>query len=100
MFHKALRLLIISMILTGTACGSEENRTVRGLVTTVQPRSITEVATFAVEEANTGKLWVFQTEGSIGFTPSHIRDHMIQGQMVTVYYNEHNGVFTAVLATD
>ena len=72
----------------------------RGWVTDVQARSIDEVASLTVREEGTEKVWTFQAEGPIGFTPSHLREHMLQGQPVTVHYQERQGRLVAVLVTD
>ena len=53
-----------------------------------------------VEEQGTGKLWTFQAEGDIGFTPSHLRAHMLQGEAVTVHYKERTGRLVAVKVED
>lgn len=80
-------------------CGGGE-RTVRGIVIEVEARSFAEVAVLTIEEEDTGKVWTFQADGPVGFTPSHIREHMMQGQAVTVRFQERDGLFVAHLVTD
>ena len=75
---------LAALVLLLAACG-DDVQTVRGVITEVQPRSLTEVATFFVEDS-TGRLWRFEAEGPIDFTPSHLREHALTGQPVTVYY--------------
>ena len=101
-FPTTMLLLAVAVAMVATACGGEDGteNTVRGLVTDVRSRSIAEVETLTVQEEGTGKLWTFQTQGSVGFTPSHIREHMLQGQQVTVRYQEGQGQLIAVLVSD
>ncbi len=91
-------LLAAAAVLT-VACGGGE-RTVRGVVVEAEARSISEVAAFTIEEEGSGKVWTFQADRPVGFTPSHIREHMMQGQAVTVRFRERDGLFIAVLVTD
>ena len=84
-----LRSLATLLILLA-ACGNGE-QTVQGQVTDLQSRSLTEIATLTVQD-DAGRLWAFQAEGPINYTPSHLREHRLTGQPVTVYYrNEGNG---------
>ena len=46
------------------------------------------------------KVWTFQADGPVGFTPSHIREHMMQGKAVTVRFRERDGLFVALLVAD
>lgn len=96
--HAMLILLVAAVVLT-MACGGGET-TVRGVVVEVEARSILEVATLTIKEEGSGKVWTFQADGPVGFTPSHIREHMMQGRLVTVRFRERDGVFVAVLVTD
>ena len=97
-FNVTSILLAAALALT-MACGGGEN-TVRGVVIEVEARSISEVAFLTIEEEGSGKVWTFQADGPVGFTPSHIREHMFQGQAVTVRFQERDGLFFAVLVTD
>jgi hypothetical protein len=92
-------VVVLTVAVGCGACGGGE-RTVRGVVVEVEARSISEVAYLTIEEQGSGKVWTFQADGFVGFTPSHIREHMMQGQAVTVLYQERDGVFFAVLVTD
>ena len=59
---------------------------VRGLVVQVEARSLTELEFLDVED-DTGFVWRFRPGISYrGFTPSHLREHMVQGLPVTVVY--------------
>lgn len=91
--------MLAAVLALTMGCGGGE-RTVRGVVVEVEARSISEVALLIVEEEGTGKVWTFQADGPVGFTPSHIREHMMQGLPLTVRFRERDGLFVAVLVTD
>ncbi len=93
-------LLLVGMVpLLVAACGDSVSE-MRGLITEVQAASLTEVESFTLQEEGTGKLWTFTAEGFIGFTPSHIRQHMLEGQMVVVRYRDSYGRLVAILVSD
>ena len=97
---KVSLLLAVVAVMASSCGGSGGEKTVHGLLTDVQARSITEVATLTLEEKDTGKVWTFQAEGHIGPTPSHLREHMLHGLSVTVNYEERQGELIAILVTD
>ena len=72
---------------------------VRGHVVEVVSRSITEVETLRIRDAG-GKTWTFTTEGFIGFSPAHLREHQLFGQTALVTYVEKPGRLVAVNVTD
>lgn len=74
-------------------------RQVRGQVVEVVARSITEVETLRVRDEG-GREYVFATEGFVGFTPSHLREHALFGQTVLVTYREEDGRLVAVRTED
>ena len=74
-------------------------RQVRGQVVEVVARSITEVETLRVRDEE-GREYVFATEGFVGFTPSHLREHALFGQTVLVTYRERDGRLVAVRTED
>ena len=47
-----------------------------------------------------GRLWTFETAGPIDFTPSHLREHMLRGERVTVHYEDKGERLLAVRITD
>ena len=71
----------------------------RGQVVEVVARSITEVETLRVRNKD-GREYVFTTEGFVGFTPSHLREHRLFGQTVLVTYQEKDGRLVAVRTED
>ena len=80
------------------ACGENKVETTHGQITHVEPRSFSEIESFSLKDT-TGKLLVFNTNGDVGFTPSHMRDHGSTGQPVRVYYRIHDGQLLAERVT-
>ena len=82
------------MIVTvAAACEGTTRRTgaeseVRGMVQAVEPRSLLEIESLTVVDEE-GAVWVFQggTRTPPGFTPSHLREHMLLGESVSVLYH-------------
>ena len=80
------------------ACGGDVSeavdgasaRTVHGSIVGVEVRSLVELTSLELRDEN-GATWHFEAEGSQGFTPSHLREHMLQGLSVTVSYHEEDG---------
>ena len=101
-----LGVLVVLLITAG--CGSEVEESggnptleVRGLVTDVEARSLLELELLRVtDEQNTE--WEFRPgrDGVTGvghdYTPSHLRQHMVQGVPIIVTYRENDGVLTII----
>jgi len=100
MFLKRGLLLVAGLLLLATlaACSGGEKR-VRGHVMDVQGASLTDVASLTLMDAQ-GKTWRFQSTGNIGFTPSHVREHMMLGQEMTVTYTGNGDDLLALRLTD
>ena len=73
--------------------------TVSGFVTAVEAKSIAELASVDVEDAQ-GVMWHFVARGFKGFTPSHLKEHMVQGLSVSVTYHKENGTLVIEEITD
>ena len=85
----------------GRGATQDQTLQVRGVVTEVQARSLLELEQLRVtDERNT--VWEFRLgpEGVTGsghdYTPSHLRQHMVQGIPIIVTYMEKDGVLTIV----
>ena len=97
--------VLVALFLAAAGCGDSPGesdgglRQVRGQVVEVVPRSITEVETLRVRDEK-GREYVFVTEGFVGFTPSHLREHSLFGQTVLVTYREEGGRLVAVRTED
>jgi hypothetical protein len=68
-------------------------------VVNVQPASFNIVGSFDLQ-ADDGRSLSFTAEGDVGFTPSHLREHMVLAQPVTVTYREERGVLVATHVDD
>lgn len=66
-----------------------EESAVRGWITDVKSASLLEVESITVQ-TETGESYVLEAGGRIlsGFTPSHLREHMLQGTLVTVTFHQ------------
>ena len=111
---KAMRTPVVALLgflavlLTAADCGgdgksetAEAAFQVRGVVTDVQARSLLELESLrVVDEQNI--VWEFRPgpQGVTGtghdYTPSHLRQHMVQGVPIIVKYTERDGVLTIV----
>ena len=85
-------VVILAIWLAAAGCGSAATdgegppETVTGAVVRVEARSLTELEFLDVRDG-TGFVWRFRPGFSYrGFTPSHLREHMVQGLPVTVVY--------------
>ena len=61
-----------------------------GLVVEVVDRSIDQVETLRVRDGD-GRVWTFTTEGYIGFSPTHLRQHQLFGERVVVIFRAGEG---------
>ena len=98
----------LAVLLIAADCGSDVEESggnptleVRGIVTDVEAMSLLELELLRVtDEQNTE--WEFRPgrDGVAGvghvYTPSHLRQHMVQGVPIIVTYRENDGVLTIV----
>lgn len=83
------------------ACDSQSGA-VRGHVVDVQSKSLMELTSADIVDGG-GKRWRFEARGfsdPSDFTPSHIREHMVLGEPVTVKYRKEDGVLMIDDITD
>ncbi len=104
----AVVLGFLAVLLITADCGGDVEDSggappleVRGLVTDVKARSLLELELLRVtDEQNTE--WEFRqgrdsmTGAGHDYTPSHLRQHMVQGVPIIVTYSEIDGVLTIV----
>ena len=82
-------------IITVTDRATDDNEpdfteSVRGMVVEVNSVSVNQLDTLNIKDLN-GNTWKFEVPtGYEGFTPSHLREHMVQGSPVTVMFNRRN----------
>jgi hypothetical protein len=72
---------------------------VRGLVVNVQAASFSLLGSFDLK-ADDGRSLSFAVEGDVGVTPSHLREHMVLAEPVTVTYREARGALVATRVDD
>ena len=77
------------VLLVGVACGGGE-KTVTGLVLEVVGRNLVEIDLLRVRDRS-GRIWEFTTEGNIGISAAHLKQHQVLGQGVVVIYNDEDG---------
>ena len=97
----ALLAFLCAAVLIFAFCdtGEDPPETVHGRITDVQIRSVTEVDSFSMADA-AGETWSFTAEGPLEFTPSHLREHMLTGEDVSVRFRRAGDVLIAVSVED
>ena len=85
-------VLVNVLLLSVISCGSE-TRSVRGLIVEVVADSLLIVETVTVEDEDQVR-WTVRGGGKRfdGFSASHLREHMVQGLPVTVWFEERDGM--------
>lgn len=94
--HFLAAATFAAVLLAGIlACSGADEATdipsVSGVVLNVTARSLTQIDVLTVRDES-GVTWDFQGGAYKGYSPSHLREHMLQGLRVTVSYREENGV--------
>jgi hypothetical protein len=103
----ALAVAVIGLTIVGLAAAtgalSPGDRTDTGWVTTIDDRSLTDVAGFTLRTAD-GRLLDFDvgrlTLDATSFPAGHLREHRLLNQPVVVTYREESGVRVAVRLQD
>ena len=95
-------MLLLAVLAPGVlACGSSssgdseagEPETVRGLIQEVKAKSLLELESLTIED-DSGVRWTFEARGKgfEGFTPSHLREHMVLALFVAATFHREDGV--------
>ena len=98
-------LVVMSAVaLLMTACGSDEKtpatlESVTGQVGEIEPASLLEVGALTVTD-QAGRTWRFEGRSYKGFTPSHLREHKLQGLPITVLFHREGSVLVIDDVTD
>jgi len=105
-----VRVLIVCLgtLVIAAACnggesedGNDETQQVSGLITNVEARSLLELESLEVTDER-GTVWKFQSSrrglngGSHDYTPSHLREHMVQGALIVITYIQNEEELTIV----
>lgn len=97
-FRAYVFFILVIALLFSLSCG-ERLSEVEGLVTGVEERSLVEVERFTIEDEE-GRVFTFTTEGFIGFTTSHFREHMMLAEPVRVRYRKEGDTLIAAFIED
>ena len=96
--RSVLCVALAMLVLALAACGGEGAESVRGAVVDVLGPFV--LGSIDIQDEN-GKIWHFEARGELeGFTPSHLREHMVQGLPVLVTYDDDGGALVIVSVTD
>jgi len=93
--------LIFVLNIPIAACNNNEDSLtkIHGLVTDVQAKNITEIETFSIRD-DLGANWIFTTNGPLEITPSHLKQHMMEGDPVEVIFKKESVVPIAIHILD
>ena len=80
-------IVVTLAVLSLVACGVKSGE-VRGTILNVDSSSILDLRSLDIRD-ETGASWHFEARKRFsGFTPSHLRQHMVQGESVAVRYHK------------
>ena len=95
----ALTVLLAATVVLTAGCDSEGSLQIRGQVVEVVPRNFSELELLRIRD-DEGRVHTFETEGFVGFTPSHVREHQFLGQTLLVTYERREDILVAVSLED
>ena len=90
-------LIFFPLLLAG--CRTERELQVRGQVVEVVARNFSELEFLKIRDLD-GVEYSFETEGFVGFTSSHVKEHQLLGQSLLVTYEQRGEVLVAVRLED
>ena len=84
--------IVLSAQVVLASCGGD-TESVRGRIVEVMPASLVDLDSLTVED-DQGARWTVDGRGKRfdNFSPSHLREHMVQGTPVTAWFEEKEGV--------
>ena len=91
--------LAAAVLFIAVACGGGGEKVVTGLVVEAVERNLAEIELLRVRDG-AGRVWEFSTDGSVGISAAHLRQHQVLGEKVTVTYKEKDGRLIAVDVRD
>ncbi len=98
-FRIAILTLIVALPLVALGCEAKGTAQVRGQVVEVVGRNFSELETLRIRDEE-GREFIFETEGFVGFTPSHVKEHQFLGQSLLITYVEKGDRLIAVSLED
>ena len=98
---SSLLLILLLLIACDTDAGATYNNQleIRGMVLEVNPRDISQIESFRLS-GNDGSEYTFTTRDFIGFSPSHLVEHQVQGHSVLVKYINDQNILIALELSD
>ena len=94
-----LILLLLIACATDAAPTYDNQLEIRGMVLEVNARDISQIESFRLSGED-GSEYIFTTKDFIGFSPSHLVEHQVQGHSVLVKYINDHGILVALELTD
>ena len=92
-----LASVTVAVLLVALACGGGGGgKTVTGTVLEAVERNLVEIELLRVRD-RAGRVWDFTTEGNVGISAAHLRQHQVLGDGIVVMYEEKDG---RLIATD
>ena len=79
----------IALLVIAVGCGGGDNQ-VTGLVLEAVERNLAEIETLRLQDDD-GRVWEFSTQGPVGISAAHLRQHQLAGERVIVRYRETDG---------
>ena len=90
-----LALASVTILLIAVACGDDSGeQVVVGRVVDAIARDIVEIESLTVRDADS-QIWEFTTNGSVGISVGHLRQHQALGAKIEVTYRKIGGQFIA-----
>lgn len=90
----------MALLFVAAACaGGGGEQQVTGLVLEAVERGLTEIESLRLRDDD-GRVWEFSTQGPVGTSAAHLRQHQVGGERVTVTYVEESGRFVALDVAD
>jgi len=87
-----------ALLVIATGCGGGEKQ-VTGLVLEALERNFSEIESLRVRDDD-GRVWEFSTEGAVGASAAHLRQHQLAAERVVVTYREDGGRLIAIDVKD
>ncbi len=91
-------MLGAALLVIAAGCGGGEKQ-VTGLVLEAVERNFSEIESLRVRDDD-GRTWEFLTDGPVGASAAHLRQHQLAGERVIVTYREDGGRLIAVDVKD
>ena len=92
---KLITAVSLALLLIAVACGGDSGeQVVVGRVVDAIARDIVEIESLTVRDADS-QIWEFTTNGPVGISVGHLRQHQALGAKIEVTYRKIGGQFIA-----